>query len=550
LLSRDQEVRTSPQKPGRDADTSSIFSEASGAAGLARMIWGKRSNQLAAKGNPRQPKAAPKAANQSQSASIGMPPADGVSPRDRIVRDLVDMIKDTPIQATGDVSPEMVEKLRSIVSKAKQLESTLEPREVQPPAQIGTAPVKPGNRQEKSSPWTGQKDLPSIAPDSEDFAVSLLKTLTESADNAARRQAKASDFKNSALPIIPEHLKPRPPATSDSTSPPSLNASNDGQSEGPSSLKPSSFEKEAGGALDSYYLRFGGPDHWVKIRCPQLRLEPTICTLEYSRSETGIWIYAGTSPRYTAPSTDDSVESEQSIEAGTSSEATRRGSAQSLPSQPTYRHRYDLDARPIPAVLIPRLEGPEISPDEPYSILFTEKQDFGRARADRSSKLCADLQYIFSHKEDRDEFRAVLFGKKLLASVMFKDIATDTTACERHVISLWYNERGKCQTITFPTSTHGKDRRPVAEVEYEVWGMNKPKHSEKVEKPLVLHVKPLHHHGSPEPQPKRVNTLLSTFSGRSKTDAPVPDGQRCVVHFRDITDKEKFLRKLRPLQPV
>ena len=548
-----QSVPDSLGKSYAEDDTTSFLTEATGAVQLARIVWANRANQYRPQRRP------------GASSSSGAPVVltnDRGSVRDQFVHDVVEVINETRLYAEDTVPQQVLDKLSGIVSKAVRLKNTLPSPEISTRRQNSLPSPAGGTHRNDTfgSPITGARldspstspeiiasnsgvsgaELPPIPSDPESLSGSIFTSLKERSENSSILGRLSRDFGDASSRIGPESGGR---AESISGSLASIVASSDNQSE--DSFPPGSRPiEEVDSTIDRRVLRQECRRGWVKISSRQAGLQPTSCNLEITESAGGICVDAVATPRrMTLNSMEDSVPSEKTSAPPTSFDRSPNGNG-NMARPRTFKHLFTPDARPIPSVPHPRYEGPNFAPHEPYKITFTKLQVFREGGINEPLQRVADLEYSFSHKDDRDHVRSLLFGKKLLASTGVKMISFNYIACERRAVSLWFDPRANQKTITFFRTSS----RPHGEVEYEVVAIEEYSNAEDNEKPLVLYVRLVLDAETSQRPPKRANSFLSVITRRSTTSTLGPDSDRCSLLFSEITGKIEFLNRLKGRQ--
>ena len=115
-------------------------------------------------------------------------------------------------------------------------------------------------------------------------------------------------------------------------------------------------------------------------------------------------------------------------------------------------------------------------------------------------------------------------GKKPLASTGVKMISFNYVACERRIVSLWFDPRANQKTITSFRTSHD-------EVEYEVIGIQEYSNAEDNEIPLVLYVRLVLDAETSRCPPKRVNDFLLAITRRFTTSTLGADSGRCSLRY-------------------
>lgn len=122
------------------------------------------------------------------------------------------------------------------------------------------------------------------------------------------------------------------------------------------------------------------------------------------------------------------------------------------------KHCFQQQARPIPHILYPDVEGPTEEPDAPYTITFKEPQyiSFPKSQCRAES-----LVYIFDDHQDRIILCEKIFGKRLLTSVGADKIILDGQEVSHiSAISLWLDDTSQTRSVTFFSGVAGKRSPP------------------------------------------------------------------------------------------
>jgi hypothetical protein len=141
-----------------------------------------------------------------------------------------------------------------------------------------------------------------------------------------------------------------------------------------------------------------------------------------------------------------------------------------LPVLRNFQHCFQAQARPIPHVLHPSVEGCE-EPDAPYTITFTERQYIVVEDAHEGPRWTTSLMYIFDQQQGRTTLCEHIFGKTLLMSAGSNKITVKgKDVSHMSAITLWLDITSRIRSITFLQNTSKKTRPKDIQLRvYGVW---------------------------------------------------------------------------------
>lgn len=216
------------------------------------------------------------------------------------------------------------------------------------------------------------------------------------------------------------------------------------------------------------------------------------------------------------------------------------------------KHCFQKQARPIPHILYPDVEGPAEEPNAPYTITFKERQYISLSQGQCWTN---SLTYISDNIQDRITLSEKIFGKTLLMSVGAERITVDNQEVSyMSAISLWLDNTSETRSITFfPSVTGKKAPQGGTDVELRVHGIYNAKTTSPNASPLTIVVGSMPGTGEGTETLEELERHSSAksrtaFFGRAST-AFSPKWKKCgrlkfIIEFTRPSERSMFLSHL------